>query len=263
MSQDKGTGTGPLDSSPPSATPPATGGDDKLTGHMLEAWKKTVDVQQHFNQIEMDIRKTAVTVIVAVIGAAGFASDRGMQMVLLGFTINIAFLIIVAGMVALGAFFWMDFFQYHKLLRGAVDHGMSLEKALSARGIPVSLTDTIGKFSPVMIRGRKFRSDDKIKLFYQAIAVVLGLFAFGALCSSSATKAAAPTTAPQAVELVAKAPLQADVRIVGGAPLQPQSSATPLGAVVAPAVPLHAAPSVSGATAPSPRAQTQTGQAAP
>jgi len=113
-----------------------------------------------------------------------------------------------------------------------------------------------------MIRGRKFRSDDKIKLFYKAIAVVLALFALGALCSSSATKAAAPTAVAQTVELVAKAPLQADVRIVGGAALQAQPSATALGQVGAPAMSLHAPP-VNAAPAPSAPARIQTGQAAP
>ena len=268
MSQGSGAGAPPPPPTPPPPPNPAQAGvvqtangssDPGLTGHLLEAWKKTVDVQQHFNQIEMDIRKTAVTVIVAVIGAAGFAANSGMQMVLLGFTINVAFLIIVAGMVALGAFFWMDFFQYHRLLLGAVEHGKDLEKALSVRSIPVSLTATVGKFSPIFIRGRKFRSDDKIKLFYQLILGVLLLFALGALFGSSATKGTPSPTTPATIEIVPKADFKADVRILS----VPSALASPP-PNVAPN-PIVAPPSATTLPTPSlpPPPQTQTGQAAP
>lgn len=37
---------------------------------VIEAWKKTIDVQQHFNTIEMQIRNIAVTVLTATIGAS-------------------------------------------------------------------------------------------------------------------------------------------------------------------------------------------------
>lgn len=45
----------------------------------LEAWKKTVDVQQHFNDLEMRIRNIALSAMTAVLGAAAFAYHQGLQ----------------------------------------------------------------------------------------------------------------------------------------------------------------------------------------
>lgn len=39
---------------------------------LLEAWKQCVDVQMHFNDMEMRIRSFAVTVMTAVSGAIGY-----------------------------------------------------------------------------------------------------------------------------------------------------------------------------------------------
>jgi len=43
--------------------------DKKL---LLEAWKEVVNVQMHFNDMEMRIRSLAVTVITAISGAIGY-----------------------------------------------------------------------------------------------------------------------------------------------------------------------------------------------
>jgi len=36
-------------------------------------WKTAIDVQQHFNQLELQIRNFAVTLLAAVVGAMAFA----------------------------------------------------------------------------------------------------------------------------------------------------------------------------------------------
>ena len=41
--------------------------------HVVEIWKKTIDVHQHFNNIEMRIRNIAITVLAALLGVVGFA----------------------------------------------------------------------------------------------------------------------------------------------------------------------------------------------
>jgi FMN phosphatase YigB (HAD superfamily) len=45
----------------------------------LEIWKKVVDVQQHFNDIEMRIRNVAVTIFGAIMGAVGFSIKEHVQ----------------------------------------------------------------------------------------------------------------------------------------------------------------------------------------
>jgi hypothetical protein len=53
--------------------------DEKKATFALEVWKKTIDVQQHFNTIEMQIRNFAITVLTATIGAAGVVFNQLQQ----------------------------------------------------------------------------------------------------------------------------------------------------------------------------------------
>ncbi len=64
---------------PPNQFSNATDSDPGLTvnervGHYVEMWKKTVDVQQHFNDIEWRIRGLALTTATFAVGAAGVAA---------------------------------------------------------------------------------------------------------------------------------------------------------------------------------------------
>lgn len=49
---------------------------DLNANHMIDIWKKVVDVQQHFNQLEMQIRNYALTVTGAIMAAAGITLDH-------------------------------------------------------------------------------------------------------------------------------------------------------------------------------------------
>lgn len=44
--------------------------------HVIEVWKKTVDVQQHFNDLELRIRNFAISLLVAVVGAAALVTKE-------------------------------------------------------------------------------------------------------------------------------------------------------------------------------------------
>lgn len=166
-----------------------------MIGFLLDAWKKTVDVQQHFNQIEMDIRKSAVTLILAAVGAAGFASDKHLTFSLHERSWPVAAGILGAAAIAWSLFGCVDYYWYHRLLKGAVKHGMELEKALRARGVPVELTDCIGRESPVEIGSWKLRSNGKIKAFYAVIFVLIALATCG-IAQSQDAPIAQTKTAP-------------------------------------------------------------------
>lgn len=45
----------------------------------LDTWKQTVQVQQHFNDLELRIRNFAITLLLASLGAAGIAMKEGMK----------------------------------------------------------------------------------------------------------------------------------------------------------------------------------------
>jgi hypothetical protein len=132
-------------------------GEKERAELLLDAWKKTVDVQQHFNQIEMDIRKTAVTIVGAVAGAAGFVAEKGMLVQAWGWRVPVAACVLMAGAVAWVAFGLMDYFWYHRLLKGSVAHGKELETELKSVSVPVDLTNCIGRFSPIQWFEKKQR----------------------------------------------------------------------------------------------------------
>jgi len=122
---------------------------------LVEAWVKTIGTQEHFNQIEMDIRKTAVALVGGAIGATTLTDNPLAKTVLL-----------VAGLTAWVAFFFMDFGWYHRLLLGAVEQGEYLEAELDKRNVPIKLSQHVRSRSPIKLFGWEIHSDQKIMLFY-------------------------------------------------------------------------------------------------
>lgn len=143
---------------------------------LIEIWRKTIDVQQHFNDIELRIRNIAITLLAAVMGAASVVLREG--------HFGLACLIFVAGLIAWFAFFLMDYVWYHPLLKGSVNHGVALEKLLKEQipTLPDGLTKAIGDASPFPVpdkwywfrlAGREIHSSDKMRTFYSLFAIPL------------------------------------------------------------------------------------------
>jgi hypothetical protein len=155
--------------------------EDWRVKHLVEAWKTTVEVQRHFNDIELTIRNYALTLLLAVAGAAGVALKEDVKVALWsGHQTSLASVLLFAGLCVHGAFFFMDRFWYHRLLKGAVDYGQKLEAELTAL-VPGSLHDSfaltaaISRHSPVQIAAWKLHSNGKMNVFYGAIALLLTL----------------------------------------------------------------------------------------
>jgi histidinol phosphatase-like enzyme len=149
---------------------------DSQIPYYLEIWKKTVDVQQHFNDLELRIRNLAVTVLGAVLSGAAFSLKENIQVVLYGRSIPVAMLLILAGLITWGAFYFMDRHWYHRLLRGAVKHGEAIEKRLATTLPQLALTQSISEASPTVIWGKKIHSSTKMNGFYAIGAVLLIVF---------------------------------------------------------------------------------------
>jgi FMN phosphatase YigB (HAD superfamily) len=71
----------------------------------LEAWKKTIDVQQHFNDIELRIRNFAITLLVAVLGATAFAMKEHVWVDLPVWMVSVGLLVSVVAVFLLIAMF--------------------------------------------------------------------------------------------------------------------------------------------------------------
>jgi hypothetical protein len=147
----------------------------------LEAWKVAVTVQQHFNDIEMKIRNYALTLLLAVFGAAGLAVREEAYISLLGLTVALGAVVLFAGLLVWMAFYFMDELWYHRLLLGAVKQAIELEKELQDDVPGIGLTNKIKDESALKWRwgdeDYELRSTGKIRVFYWFIAGVLLLLA--------------------------------------------------------------------------------------
>jgi hypothetical protein len=167
----------------------------------VEGWKKTVEVQQHFNDLELRIRNFAITFTAAVLGLVGWALKEGVDSFL------------PTGLLAIGtlgwvAFYLMDRHWYHRYLDAAVEHGRRIENWLiGATGTQVfSLATGIKKASGIhlakqpqglwrwcvglFVKKHELRSHHRINLFYGAF-----MLAFAGLTTAFYLHTAKPSTA--------------------------------------------------------------------
>src|SRR5688572_30034568 len=74
----------------------------------LEAWKQTVSVQMHFNDICMKLRNIAITGLAAIIGLAAYSTKEKIEIDVFGATVPIGSVVAFGGLVAWVAFYTMD-----------------------------------------------------------------------------------------------------------------------------------------------------------
>lgn len=141
----------------------------------VDVWKKIVDVQQHFNDIEMRIRNYALTLLLAVLGAASISLRERTTVQIFGAEVALALLLLSGGLVVWLLFYFMDEWWYHRLLLGAVSVGKTIEDRLKDMIPGIALTEAIGRASPFTLLGKEFHSTAKIRIFYWTIAVGLGV----------------------------------------------------------------------------------------
>lgn len=152
---------------------------DKLEAQ-VEVWKKIVDVQQHFNDLELRIRNFALIVTGAFLGLGGYAIKDGGFVNVVGLDVSSAALIVGASLLPLVAFYLMDRLWYHRLLDGSVAAGISAESELQKHGVVVNLGGKISQSSPftVPIIKRKVHSRHKMDWFYGLLALALAVLTF-------------------------------------------------------------------------------------
>ena len=61
------------DTNPSIPASPIVSDPEKLLSSAVDAWKTTVSVQQHFNDLELRVRNFAITFMTAVLGLVGLA----------------------------------------------------------------------------------------------------------------------------------------------------------------------------------------------
>ncbi len=179
--------------------------DSDQQKNIIEIWKTIIGVQMHFNDIEMRIRSIFITLVLALCASIGFLTDKKPAVAIGSITIFFVTFVPLLGVVATYLFYFIDRHWYHRLLVGAVKHAIEIEKRHVATIPELSLSDAIGRESPVPVRNlgtrlvaalvvsdlryrrdRIFHSDAKIEFFYKSIVllfclVFLAVFLFGGI----------------------------------------------------------------------------------
>lgn len=152
----------------PEASPPFAAGQ-------IEIWKKIVDVQQHFNDLELRIRNFALIVTGALLGFGGYAIKDGGIISVFGVKMTVAGLVVLSAILPLFAFYFMDRLWYHRLLEGSVQAGIEAETILKDLGYKVDLGKKISINSPFIlwIIGCEIHSRTKMDIFYIMLVVAL------------------------------------------------------------------------------------------
>jgi hypothetical protein len=143
----------------------------------LAIWEKTIDVQMHFNELQMKIRNFSILLVSALVGAGGIALKEHVMVdhYVLGWHIQSNLSAVLFWIAALSwlAFFFMDHYWYYPLLVGSVLHGLSIERKLKDEMPLLGLTTTIGDASPQRFLGMKIRSKHKSFIFYGVVFLLL------------------------------------------------------------------------------------------
>lgn len=143
--------------------------NNPLLDNLTDAWKTVVEVQQHFNDIEMRIRALCLTLLSTLFGAASYfyhqsTTAGGFNPLITPYLLAIALAIVLL-------FWFMDVCWYHVFLRGSVDAGERLEKKMQDEGFPLDLTRSISQRSE---QGRvlSWTSSARGNVFYGVLALV-------------------------------------------------------------------------------------------
>lgn len=170
---------------------------DERRKEIIEIWKTIVEVQQHFNDISMRIRGMFVTILLALFASIGFLFDEKLSLDFGTFRVQFATLIPLFGVFGAWLFYFIDRYWYHRLLKGSVDHAITIEKKYKDEMPELSLSDAIGAVSPykpgrmvnllanVFVSHDKYwetgqlHSEGKIEFFYKSVMFVLILVTIG------------------------------------------------------------------------------------
>jgi hypothetical protein len=174
---------------------------------IVTTYTKVIDVQMHFNEMVMRVRNLAVTLILAVFGAAAYSMQNPYFIHIFG-EVHIAALIIAFGLAAWASLWVMDLWHFHLLLRGAVKFSTDIEDAYkddALLGKILGMTKAISRssrhwFGCEKLLGFKVTAAGKLHVFY-AIVMLVGIVYFLVVWYSVKKEDFPPADRPQVMRL--------------------------------------------------------------
>lgn len=169
--------------------------EDNQRDSIIEIWKTIVEVQRHFNEIEMKIRGLFITLVIAIGAAQGFLIEKRFSIPIRSVGILYANVVPLLGVLAAYLFYFVDRYWYHRLLLGSVLQGAFIEQKYADELPELGLGSKISEQSPVKLQNwfartvadcvvsderykkdKKLHSDAKIEFFYKSIALLFLLW---------------------------------------------------------------------------------------
>jgi hypothetical protein len=139
---------------------------------ILVVWEKAIDLQMHFNEMCMNLRRTAMSTLGALLATSAIAFRFGGQILINGKSVSIAIIFLGISFFVWMSFYFMDRYWYHALLRATVSYAEGLSDPASKAGLTVSL-DMSAQIRQANHRSLNMSGAAKINLFYLLVAVVL------------------------------------------------------------------------------------------
>lgn len=134
---------------------------------VLRTWEKTVEVQQHFNDMGMRIRSFAITLLGVMLTATGLIFSKDLRISLPSYSISASVVVLISALFFWLMFYFMDKYWYHVLLRGASEHAAKIEKLYSGKIPSISLSEKIFEASQnVRFLGFSLDSTARLRTFY-------------------------------------------------------------------------------------------------
>lgn len=138
---------------------------------LIEYWKQSTQVQQHFNDVSMKVRNFAVVVFSAFLTGVGLSIHKSIFIDISGWHLNAAVLFSFAGLLATQLIHFMDTYWYHVFLKSAVAETLKLEEeikkvlhieslagAIKSGSGQVVVTSFLGKVPLPLSYSRPFRA---------------------------------------------------------------------------------------------------------
>lgn len=104
---------------------------NERTTHLVEYWKQTTLVQQHFNDISMKVRNFAIVIFSGFLTGVGLSIHNGVFVELFGLKFSAGIIFALAGAVVTQLIHFMDTYWYHVFLKGAVGISINVEKEIN------------------------------------------------------------------------------------------------------------------------------------
>lgn len=140
--------------------------------HLIKVWEKVIDLQMHFNEMCMNLRRTAISVLGVMLAAGALSFRFGGTIEIGSNTMSVAFVFVAVALLVWVSFYLMDRFWYHQLLRSTVSYAESLQTSAKNAGLSFDL-DVSKKIREENHKSLNLSGAAKINWFYGVIAVSL------------------------------------------------------------------------------------------